>query len=252
MIGDATLTGASVLLWNLIQQARALGSDPVLWSELARTDLPTYAALLPATVAVSAAGSILWSIPRSRAIEREIAFLTELDLRNTAEQIAGLAASGGRARPIEVASFVHPDVPGRLVDDPYRIRQIRMHLMGNAVKFTDRAEVVVRVGLDHKTVEGWMVRLEVSDTAIGIDQETIEALYRRSNQADASTTRRFGGTGFGLVISKRIVVLMGGDIGVESTPGVGSRFWFTLSLIRVPLDRTAPARASRVQTRPGS
>ena len=97
-----------------------------------------------------------------------------------------------------------------------------------------------------------MVRLEVSDTAIGIDQETIEALYRRSNQADASTTRRFGGTGFGLVISKRIVVLMGGDIGVESTPGVGSRFWFTLSLIRVPLDRTAPARASRVQTRPGS
>ncbi|UHD17763.1 response regulator [Thiocapsa bogorovii] len=154
----------------------------------------------------------------------------ELDLRNTVEEITGLVASSVRARPIEVASFVHPDVPRLLSGDPYRIRQILMNLMGNAVKFTDRGEVVVRVGLDRKTAENCVVRFEVSDTGIGIDPQTIETLFRPFTQADASTTRRFGGTGLGLVISKRLAVLMGGEIGVESTPGVGSRFWFTLSL----------------------
>jgi PAS domain S-box-containing protein len=154
----------------------------------------------------------------------------EVDLRNTVEEITGLVASGIRARPIEVASFVHPDVPRLLLGDPYRIRQILMNLMGNAVKFTDRGEVVVRVGLDRKTEDGWLVRFEVSDTGIGIDPETAATLFRPFTQADASTTRRFGGTGLGLVISKRLAMLMGGDIGVESTPSVGSRFWFTLSL----------------------
>ncbi|EGV16553.1 response regulator [Thiocapsa marina] len=154
----------------------------------------------------------------------------ELDLRNTVEEITGLVASGVRARPIEVASFVHSDVPRLLVGDPYRIRQILMNLMGNAVKFTDCGEVVVRVGLDRQTAEGWVVRFEVSDTGIGIDPQTVATLFRPFTQADASTTRRFGGTGLGLVISKRLAMLMGGDIGVESTPGVGSRFWFTLSL----------------------
>ncbi|WP_296805896.1 response regulator [Thiocapsa sp.] len=446
LIGGATLTSVGVFLWDLNAQARALGLSPELWSEFVRTDLPTQTAFVLGTVALSAAGSILWWILRSRAAGREIAFLAEsrarnraivdnmadgavhidgagrlvamnrvaermfgydtaeirdkpmsilfaepyrreyeermrdartlgdadalteireleglrkdatsfplylamsrvdvgissvftaivrdltqtrrqmdalarardeamsadrakseflammsheirtpmngvlgmlellrdsqltrqqqdfittaeksggllltvindildfskieagkldlqeieLDLRNTVEEITGLVASGVRARPIEVASFVHPDVPRLLMGDPYRIRQILMNLMGNAVKFTDSGEVVVRVGLDRKTEDGWEVRFEVSDTGIGIDPQTVATLFRPFTQADASTTRRFGGTGLGLVISKRLAVLMGGDIGVESTPGVGSRFWFTLRLKTTP------------------
>jgi PAS domain S-box-containing protein len=154
----------------------------------------------------------------------------ELDLRSIVEEVTGLVASGVRERPIEVASFVHRDVPRVLTGDPYRIRQILMNLMGNAVKFTACGEVVVRVGLDHRTTDGWLVRFEVTDTGIGIDPQTLETLFRPFTQADASTTRRFGGTGLGLVIAKRLAGLMGGEIGVESTPDVGSTFWFTLGL----------------------
>jgi signal transduction histidine kinase/DNA-binding response OmpR family regulator len=154
----------------------------------------------------------------------------DLDLRGIVEEVSGLIASGVRERPIEVASFVHRDVPRVLTGDPYRIRQILMNLMGNAAKFTACGEVVVRVGLDRQTPDGWLVRFEVTDTGIGIDPQTLETLFRPFTQADASTTRRFGGTGLGLVIAKRLAVLMGGEIGVESTPGVGSTFWFTLGL----------------------
>ncbi|QVL50858.1 MAG: response regulator [Thiocapsa sp.] len=154
----------------------------------------------------------------------------ELDLRNVVEEVTGLVAAGVRERPIEVASFVHRDVPRVLTGDPYRIRQVLMNLMGNAVKFTACGEVVVRVTLDHPTQDGWLVRFEVTDTGIGIDPQILATLFRPFTQADASTTRRFGGTGLGLVISKRLAGLMGGEIGVESTPGVGSTFWFTLAL----------------------
>lgn len=154
----------------------------------------------------------------------------ELDLRNTVEEVTALVASGARERALEVASFVNPDVPRMLLGDPYRIRQILMNLMGNAVKFTECGEVVVRVGLDRQTEDGWMIRFEVSDTGIGIDPQALASLFRPFAQADASTTRRFGGTGLGLVISKRLVGLMGGEIGVDSRSGVGSTFWFTLSM----------------------
>jgi PAS domain S-box-containing protein len=154
----------------------------------------------------------------------------ELDLRGAVEEVTGLVASGIREKPIEVASFVHRDVPKNLRGDPYRIRQILMNLMGNAVKFTDRGEVIVRVAIERYTEDAWILGFRVTDTGIGIAPETLRRLFRPFTQADASTTRRFGGTGLGLVISKRLIELMGGQIGVESTPGVGSTFWFTLAL----------------------
>jgi signal transduction histidine kinase len=143
----------------------------------------------------------------------------EIDMRAMVEEVTGMVASGAREKLVEVLSFVDPAVPPLVRGDPYRIRQILMNLMANAVKFTASGEVVVRVTLDRSTDAGWMIRFRVSDTGIGIDPATLATLFRPFTQADASTTRRFGGTGLGLVIAKRLAVLMGGEIGVESTPG---------------------------------
>ncbi len=154
----------------------------------------------------------------------------EMDVRGMVEEVTGLVASGARDKLVEVLSFVDPEIPPLVRGDPYRIRQILMNLMGNAVKFTARGEVVVRVTLDRPTEEGWVMRFRVSDTGIGIDPGMLANLFRPFTQADASTTRRFGGTGLGLVIAKRLALLMGGEVGVESTPGQGSTFWFTLNL----------------------
>ena len=120
--------------------------------------------------------------------------------------------------------------------DPLRLAQILRNLVGNAIKFTDHGEVVLRAHPVAETAETLQVRFEVSDTGVGIDSEAQTRLFRRFEQADNSTTRRFGGAGLGLVISKHLVQLMGGDIGVESTPGQGSTFWFV-----VPLRKRAPS-----------
>ncbi len=114
--------------------------------------------------------------------------------------------------------------------DPGRIRQILINLLGNAVKFTDTGEVVLRVRKESADGTSMGVRFEVTDTGIGIDATQQARLFESFIQADASTTRRFGGTGLGLAISKRLAVRMGGQIGVLSEAGNGSTFWFTLTL----------------------
>ena len=165
----------------------------------------------------------------------------DFDLRGTVEEITAMVASSARDKDLEMASFIEPDVPARVRGDPYRVRQVLMNLMGNAAKFTPSGEVVIHVAVAERHDDEVTLRVRIRDTGIGIDSEILPNLFRPFAQADSSTTRRYGGTGLGLVISKRLVELMGGEIGVESEPGQGSTFWFTLRLVR---SRDEPANHS--------
>ena len=150
--------------------------------------------------------------------------------RHTVEDTLDLfAAEAGRKR-LDLAYLVAPDVPAHVVGDEARLRQVLVNLVGNAVKFTETGEVVVRVR--HEAPEGAPSGLsfEVTDTGIGIAADVLDDLFEPFSQADSSTTRRFGGTGLGLAISRRIIEEMGGTIGVTSKPGKGSTFRFALPL----------------------
>ncbi len=152
---------------------------------------------------------------------------SEFDLRELAERTTELLAIRAHEKGLELVCQVSPDVPSRLVGDPSRLGQIFDNLIGNAIKFTERGEVVVRVTNDPESDGPGGVRVSVCDTGIGIPAETRELIFQSFAQGDASTTRRYGGTGLGLTISKRLVELMGGRIWVESTVGQGSTFHFT-------------------------
>ncbi len=128
--------------------------------------------------------------------------------------------------------------------DPLRLGQILTNLVGNAIKFTERGEVVLRARPVGETAEALQIRFEVSDTGVGIDAEAQTRLFHSFEQADNSTTRKYGGAGLGLVISKHLVQLMGGDIGVESTPGQGSTFWFVVPLKKRAPNSTSPTPSS--------
>ncbi len=168
-----------------------------------------------------------------------------LDLRQLVAEVAAVFMAQARAKGLHLSARVDPAVPPLLVGDPVRLRQVLLNLVGNAVKFTGQGdpvapatadgphgEVVVVVVLAEESAEGALLRVGVRDTGIGIAPEVQEALFEPFTQADASTTRRYGGTGLGLAIAKRLVDLMGGQIGVESVPGQGSTFWLTLRLAR--------------------
>jgi two-component system sensor histidine kinase/response regulator len=158
----------------------------------------------------------------------------DFDLRYAVESVVELVAHEARQKGLELACSVSPDLPARLRGDPGRLRQVLTNLVGNAVKFTQRGEVVLRAELVQKTERDVSVRFTVSDTGIGIAPERLGRLFQSFSQGDSSTTRRYGGTGLGLVISKRLCELMGGDIGVESKPGEGSVFWCKMVLERQP------------------
>jgi len=146
------------------------------------------------------------------------------------EQLSSLLDVKSEAKGIELVFRVGPGVPQSLVGDPLRLGQVLINLTSNAVKFTERGEIVVAVELRKTRQEGVVLAFSVTDTGVGMSQEQLGRLFQSFTQADSSTTRKYGGTGLGLSISRQLVELMQGEIGVTSTPGVGSRFTFTVPL----------------------
>jgi signal transduction histidine kinase/DNA-binding response OmpR family regulator len=129
---------------------------------------------------------------------------------------------------IELTKYVHTQVPAKVIGDPARLRQVLLNLLGNAIKFTKEGEVSVEVSVVDPKEQPVRLMFEVKDTGIGIPADKLSSIFNPFEQADGSTTRRFGGTGLGLSISTKLIHMMDGEIGVESEPGRGSRFWFSL------------------------
>lgn len=154
------------------------------------------------------------------------------DVRSVIEEVNDLFGENAASSEILLTNISSPGVPEILSGDSGRLRQILSNLVSNALKFTDKGSVVVRTRLEEETSEGVILRFEVTDTGVGISDETKPKLFGAFSQADTSTTRRYGGTGLGLAICRLLVHLMGGDIGVVSEPGKGSTFWFTIRFKR--------------------
>lgn len=154
----------------------------------------------------------------------------DFEMEQMLQNVCSLIAVRAQTKNIELILDVDPAMIGEFVGDPTRISQALLNYLSNAVKFTERGTVTVRVRAQDKSDEDLLVRFEVQDTGIGISPENQVKLFQAFQQADPSTTRRFGGTGLGLAISKRLALLMDGEAGVESHFGLGSTFWFTARL----------------------
>ena len=146
----------------------------------------------------------------------------------------------GRVQRTGGTSSTYRNRPPMLRGDPGRLRQILTNLIGNAIKFTASGEVAVEVNCDPRSTSGQLLRFAVRDTGIGIPQDKLALLFRPFSQVDAGRNRKYGGTGLGLSVSAHLVRLMEGEIGVNSTLGQGSEFWFTASFERSTAARTVP------------
>jgi PAS domain S-box-containing protein len=143
--------------------------------------------------------------------------------------LATLMTMNSGDKPLELAIRVDPAIPRQLHGDALRLQQILVNLVGNAIKFTERGEVMVNIELIAADARQILLRFEVRDSGMGMTEAQLIQLFQAFTQGDQSITRRFGGTGLGLAISKRLIALMGGEIAVDSVPGQGSRFWFSLA-----------------------
>jgi len=169
--------------------------------------------------------------------------MVDFDLRTIVEDSLDILAERATVKGLELDCLLHPQVSTWVRGDPGRLRQVLLNLVGNAIKFTEVGGVIVRLTCEAESPEGSVIRFAVEDTGIGISSEVQAMLFQPFTQADASTTRQYGGTGLGLAICGRLVALFGGAIGVDSTPGQGSIFWFT-----VPLEKSTAPRPTPPQT----
>ncbi len=169
-----------------------------------------------------------------------------LDVRVMSANVCSMVAEAANAKGLEIKSEID-DFPPRVQGDPTRLTQALLNLASNAVKFTQEGSVTVRAVKESEDQQSLVIRFEVIDTGIGIPQEAMDRLFNPFEQADASTLRRFGGTGLGLVITRRLAQMMGGDAGVVSVDGQGSTFWFTARL-----QKTDEAVASPEMTSDGA
>ncbi|MDX1982836.1 MAG: response regulator [Bryobacteraceae bacterium] len=149
-------------------------------------------------------------------------------LRDMVEEVARVIALRAHERGLDLTFSIDRAIPARLLGDASRVRQVLLNLLGNAVKFTHRGEIALRVSLENVGMEGITVAFAVRDTGIGIPADRCKTIFDSFTQADGSISRRYGGTGLGLTISQQLAHLMGGNIAVQSTPGQGSEFTFTL------------------------
>jgi two-component system, sensor histidine kinase and response regulator len=167
----------------------------------------------------------------------------DLDPRELVAEVTDLFCERCTSKGLEFVYFVAEGVPRRLVGDPTRLRQVLINLVGNAVKFTERGEILIELSVAASSEEQVTLLTSVRDTGIGISHDHLESIFDAFHQVDGSMTRSRGGTGLGLAIIKELVTLMGGEIGVESEIGWGSRFWFTVPLGRSPINRNDDLRS---------
>lgn len=182
----------------------------------------------------------------SRLEARRLSLSREpFDLHDVLEGTLEFLAESAHAKGLELVGVLAPDLPPGGIGDAGRLRQVLTNLLGNAIKFTERGHVILRAGVVSSTDDAALIRVEIQDTGIGIPPEAQGHIFEAFRQADGSTTRKYGGTGLGLTISRQIVELMGGELGVVSTPGGGSTFGFTAG---IGLPANSAARVSPAHT----
>ncbi len=164
----------------------------------------------------------------------------DFDLRAVFAGMATSLAFRAEEKGLELISYVDPVVPTLVVGDPSRLRQVINNLVGNAIKFTEKGEVVISCKMEKDLQEIYRLKISIQDSGIGISPSEQEKLFKQFSQADGSTTRKYGGTGLGLTIAKSLVEGMGGEIGVESEAGAGSTFWFTVELKKSDKGQSLP------------
>ena len=157
---------------------------------------------------------------------------TEFDFRQTVERTAKLHSQAADSKKLQLSISIDPRIPAMLQGDPLRLRQVLLNLIGNAIKFTEQGGVDVKASMEGDASDAVSIRVSVTDTGLGLTAEQQAKLFNPFTQADGSVTRKYGGTGLGLAIARRLIEMMGGQIGVTSTHGKGSTFWFTVRLMK--------------------